>query len=258
MKKLLIKILKLFRLYQTAKKIKYLIYKNNPSNIEHRKNMLRFYSQFIQKGDLCFDVGANIGNRTEIFIQSGTKVICVEPQRICQKELNKLFGTNPDVTIIAKALGDKEGYADMAICDDEPTVSTMSDKWRNEGRFTNDYKWTQIQKIPVTTLDTLIEQYGLPKFCKIDVEGFELQVLKGLTKPIPFISFEFTREFFDDAMECINHLCSIGSAEFNCSTGESMELLLETWVKPDELCSKLQEIDNPLLWGDIYARFCIT
>ena len=30
------------------------------------KNRIAFYSQFIKKGDLCFDIGANIGNRTDI------------------------------------------------------------------------------------------------------------------------------------------------------------------------------------------------
>jgi hypothetical protein len=130
----------------------------------------------------------------------------------------------------------------------------MSNKWKTDGRFSKVYKWTKTQQVPITTLDSLIRLYGLPTFCKIDVEGFEESVLKGLTKPIRFISFEFTREFFDDAKKCINHLLSIAPVEFNCSIGESMELLLPDWVTPKKLYEKLDSLEDELLWGDIYAR----
>jgi hypothetical protein len=131
----------------------------------------------------------------------------------------------------------------------------MSSKLKNEGRFSKDHKWTTQKKVSVTTLDNLILSYGLPRFCKIDVEGFEESALKGLTKPIPFISFEFTREFFDDAKKCINHLLSLAYVEFNCSLGESKKFLFQKWISPDELYEKIADLDDPLLWGDIYARF---
>lgn len=255
MNKLIIKLLKSLKLYYTAKTVKHSIDRHAWWNIHHRKKSLQFYSQFIRKGDLCFDVGANMGNRTEIFLELGAKVVCIEPQQFCLQYLYKLFGNNKDVIIVAKAVADREGYAELAICEDASTISTMSNKWKNEGRFSKDYKWTTNQKVITTSLDALIVQYGLPVFCKIDVEGFEESVLKGLTKPIPFISFEFTREFFHDAKQCINHLLSIGPVEFNCSIGESMELVFSTWATSNELYEKLDSIEDELLWGDIYAKF---
>jgi len=159
-----------------------------------------------------------------------------------------------DVIIVNKALGDYEGYGEIDICEEEPTISTMSNKWKYDGRFSKDYKWETKQQVIVTTLDSLIALYGLPKFCKIDVEGFEESVLRGLTVPIPFISFEFTREFFDDAKKCINHLLSISSAKFNCSIGESMELLFPDWTTPKELYEKIDSLEDEFLWGDIYAK----
>lgn len=252
---MIIKLLKSLKLYSAAKTVKHSIDRYTPWNIRHRKEALQFYSQFIRKGDLCFDVGAYIGNKTEILLELGAKVVCIEPQQVCLQHLYKLFGNNKDVIIVAKAVADREGYAELAICEDAPAISTMSDRWQNEGRFSKDHKWTTTQEVPTTTLDALIVQYGLPVFCKIDVEGFEEPVLKGLTKPIPFISFEFTREFFRDAKQCINHLLSIGPVEFNCSIGKSMKLLFPTWVTPNELYEKLDSLEDVLLWGDIYAKF---
>jgi FkbM family methyltransferase len=222
-------------------------------NNQHK--MLDFYSLFIKEGDLCFDVGANIGNRTEIFLKLGAKVVCIEPQDFNIQKLNKLYGHDKNVTILNKGIADKNGQMELHICEDSNEISTMSEKWMNKGRFARDYEWTKTQIVEVITLDDLINQYGMPKFCKIDVEGFEYPVLKGLTQKIPYLSFEFTREFFDDSKKCIDHLLSIGSAEFNCSIGESYKLLLPSWVAPEELYEKLNRRKGKYLWGDIYCKF---
>lgn len=253
MKNSIIKLLKLFKLYSVARAVKHLI--DHYQNIRYHKAALHLYSEFIRKGDLCFDVGANIGNRTKLFLEIEAKILCVEPQQVCLQHLYKLFKNNRDVIIVAKAITDREGYAEISICEEAPELSTLSDKWKNEGRFSKDFKWTTTQKVPTTTLDTLIEQYGLPVFCKIDVEGFEVSILKGLTKPIPVISFEFTREFFNDTKQCIDLISNLGPVEFNCALGEKMKLLFPTWVEPIELYKKLDSLSNKNLWGEIYAKF---
>jgi len=256
-RRLLITLLKLLKLYSAAKTVKLLMIHSVPRYLPHKREMLEFYSQFIKKGDLCFDVGANVGRFTKIFLELGARVVCVEPQEACLQQLYRLFGDNKKVIIVGKALGELEGEGELMMSEEAPTISTMSSKWKNEGRFSKDHKWTKTQKVPITTLDALILSYGLPKFCKIDVEGFEEPVLKGLTKPMPVISFEFTREFFDDAKKCINHLLSIGQVKFNCSLGESMKFLFQKWVTPDELYEKIDQLEDERLWGDIYAKFSV-
>jgi FkbM family methyltransferase len=249
----LIKLLKSFKLYSSVRAMRLWMTHANLRAAYHHRHTVEFYSQFIRKGDLCFDVGANVGKFTSAFLELGAKVVCVEPQDVCLKQLYKSFGVNRGVIIVGKAVGEHEGYGELLICEEAPTISTMSDRWTNEGRFSKNYKWTKTRKVPVTTLDALIQTYGRPKYCKIDVEGFEEPALKGLTKPVPLLSFEFTREFFDDAKKCIDHLLSIGRVKFNCSLGESMQFLFQKWVTPDELYKRMDE--GKLLWGDIYARF---
>ena len=216
--------------------------------------MAQFFSQFIECGDLCFDVGANEGKFTEVFLGLGAKVVCVEPQKTCVKQLQKKFGHNPNVKIVGKALGSSEGYGELVICERATTISTMSPQWIKEGPFSKSHEWTKTEKVNVTTLDKLIETYGLPKFCKIDVEAFELQVLKGLSRPIPFISFEFHSEFLDEAKECIEYLPRLGQAKFNFVLEESMQFLFPKWMSMKELYKELSEMSKPLLWGDIYVH----
>ena len=222
--------------------------------VRQKEALRAFYCRFVRSQDLCFDVGANMGNRTEVLLDLGTRMICIEPQPICVKRLRKRFGKNENVVIVEAALGEKEGEGELAVCEQEPTISTMSQRWRSEGRFAGKNAWAKTVPVAVTTLDGLIERYGTPAFCKIDVEGFEVSVLKGLSQPIPIISFEFTREFFSDARSCIDHLLSIGPVAFNASFGESMTLLWEKWVDPGELYGRLEAEEDPLLWGDIYAK----
>jgi len=254
MRKHFIKAVRSLRNYSSSETVNRFLNACLSRNMLNHIKMLDFYSQFITKEDLCFDVGANYGNRTEIFLGLGAKVVCIEPQQSCLRKLRRLFQKHKDVIIVDKALGDHEGYGEINICEEEPTISTMSDKWKYDGRFSNNYKWEKRQQVAITTLENLIALYGLPKFCKIDVEGFEKSVIRGLTTPIPFISFEFTREFFDDSKKCISHLSSIATAVFNCSIGESMELLFPEWVISERLYEKIDSLEDELLWGDIYVK----
>jgi hypothetical protein len=105
----------------------------------------------------------------------------------------------------------------------------------------------------------LIKKFGVPHFIKIDVEGFELNVLKGLNHPVKYLSFEYTvPECKQQIYECISVLTSKSqdnSVEFNYSIGESMEWALARWLSTDEMVALVQstEFDNTG-FGDIYVR----
>ena len=79
--------------------------------------------------------------------------------------------------------------------------------------------------MPLTTLDVLIERHGLPRFVKIDVEGFEDEVLAGLTRPLPALSFEFTTIQREVAYAAIERLVRGAPYAFNAVLGESQELV---------------------------------
>jgi FkbM family methyltransferase len=240
------KILTMLRLYRLYGRVRYGPYHDVSE---------RFYSQFIAEGDLCFDIGANMGSRTDIFIALGATSVAVEPQDQCLEHLRLKYRNNRGVIMVPKAVGEKEGEAQMMLCD-LPSMSSLSKKWiegiRAGGRVGN-YHWETSAKVSVTTLDRLIEQYGIPAFCKIDVEGFELQVLKGLTRPIQTISFEYNPEFSDEAIACTKYLCGMGMKWFNYSIGESMRLSLAEWVTSGEMCDILINFPDKTIHSDVYA-----
>jgi FkbM family methyltransferase len=212
-----------------------------------------FYAGLINPGDLCFDIGAHVGYRTDMFLKLGANVVCVEPQPKCIRVLAGKYRSNSKVVLVPKGLAAKTGTMSLSICEAADTISTFSAEWK-AGRF-RQYRWDYNVEVPVTTLDNLIREYGVPQFCKIDVEGFECEVLKGLSRAIRMISFEFTREFFRNAQWCVNYLETFGECEFNYSQGESMEFAMQDWVNGVTLCENIVHTPDDLLWGDIYGRF---
>lgn len=212
-----------------------------------------FYSRLLKPGDLCFDVGANSGSKTKIFLELGARVVCIEPQPNCVDVLKSTYRNDSNVVIVPKGLATQPGRRSLSICRSADAISTFSEKWKT-GRFRS-YAWEPAVDVPVTTIDALIQEFGSPKFCKIDVEGFEYEVLRGLSSPISFIAFEFTREFINDAMLCIEYLGSLGSADFNYALGETPALFLSDWTDRSTLFESIERNTDDLLWGDIYVRF---
>lgn len=209
-------------------------------------------SSLIPDNAVIYDVGANIGDKTEDFLKlNASLVVAVEPQSSCISKLKNRFQDNNQVVIVPLCLNESEDSLNLSICTDAPTISTCSDEWK-KGRFSN-YKWDKKEVVEATTLDHLIECYGAPYYCKIDVEGFEYSVLKGLHQPLPLISIEFTKEFFDTTKKSIQYLKDLGMSKFNFSIGESPFLYLPDFVDAETLIDTILQIQDTLLWGDIYA-----
>jgi FkbM family methyltransferase len=215
---------------------------------------VRFYSTFVKSGDLCFDVGANLGTRTEAFLRLRARVVAIEPQDYCIGMLRKKYGNNMNVHLVQAVLGEREGESELMICSAH-TLSSISNGWiqavRESGRFSQ-YRWDRKVTVPMLTLDKLITEYGAPAFCKIDVEGAESQVLRGLHIPLTAISVEYTPEFLQSSLDSIDQLQRLGSYLYNYGVGEPTHLELNEWVSSDEMKSTLQR--QPLTgWGDVYA-----
>jgi FkbM family methyltransferase len=212
------------------------------------------YGRFVETGDVVLDIGANVGNRTATFIELGARVIAVEPQPSCAARLRERFGEA--VTVVEAVAGPTVGEAELLVADYH-TLATLSREWIDEvkasGRF-EEFTWRGRLRVPMTTLDELIATYGSPSFCKIDVEGYELGVIEGLSMPVPALSFEFTFELLDSRVACVDRLSALGMTRFNFSVGESMRLSRKRWVSADEMREFLRSTPRDAgFFGDVYA-----
>lgn len=225
---------------------------------EEDEKRSRFYQQFVTKGCLVIDVGANLGNRAKVFSKLGAVVVAIEPQTKCANFLQSVFQNTDGFHLIRKALGGSVGEGEIMISDSH-TLSSLSSDWintiKNSGRF-SDYEWNKKETVLIDTLDNIIDQFSIPAFIKIDVEGFENEVLSGLSKPFQALSIEFAPEFMENTFKCIEHLVQIGECEFQMSIGESMEFDLPDWVKIEEIKKVLMEVPSDA-FGDLYVKLNI-
>lgn len=215
-----------------------------------------FYGQFIKSGDLVFDVGANKGNRTVIFLDLGAKVVAVEPQKECYEHLTKRFGNK--IELVKLGLGEAESTATMYVSGSTLISSFSKDHvdQMQEDRFKG-AAWGKTIEVKMTTMDKLIEKHGVPAFCKVDVEGYEYDVLKGLSQPVGAMSLEYiVPENTQVLVDCLTHLNKLGKIECNFSYGETMKFNLTEWKTGQEMIDYVQTkefIDTS--YGDVYIRF---
>ncbi len=225
-------------------------------NRQHGPAMDRLYRQFVQPGDLVFDIGAHVGDRIASFRRLQARVVAVEPQPALVKTLRLLYRRDPNVTIEATAVGRQPGFVELSVNLDNPTVSTASADFIAAAAGAPGWvgqTWSKRMRVSVTTIDALIAQHGMPAFIKIDVEGFEAEALAGLTQPVEALSFEFTTIQRDVALACIEHCMALGYARFNASLGESQNLLHAGWIGGSAIARWLAELRHEANSGDIYA-----
>jgi FkbM family methyltransferase len=220
------------------------------------RRLRRFYSQFVGRGALCFDVGAHAGNRVRCWRALGAQVVAVEPQPDFVRILKWLYGRDRHVAIVPVALGRSAGHAELLVSERTPTVTTLSQDWvesvQRDPRF-GGVEWSRGARVPVHTLDELIARFGVPEFIKIDVEGFEAEVLAGLATPVRALSFECLPTARNVALDCIDRLTALGRYRYNWSPGESHRLAEPRWLDAERMRALIASLPPTAPSGDVYA-----
>jgi FkbM family methyltransferase len=222
-----------------------------------RRRMTRLYGQFLGPGDVGFDIGAHVGSRVGAWRKLGARVVAVEPQPDCLRVLRLFYGRDRDVTIVPQAVGAKAGRARLAVSSATPTVSSMSQDWiesvTTDHRFSR-IRWDSAVEVEVVTLDDLIARYGMPAFVKVDVEGFEFDVLAGLSHPVPALSFEYLPPAHDAALAVLDSVQQLGEYRYNYSPIETMRLASDEWLDAAALAGLLDRYRPLGRSGDVYAK----
>lgn len=213
-----------------------------PRTISRQRKEVDFYRSFLSSCDLIFDIGANDGHKAAAFLKLADKVVCCEPDNLNFKILQVRFRRRKKrVFIEEKALSSTPGLVEFYIHHPGSAFNTLSRKWKNLLEADNKKKWNEkisfsdVVKTESTTLDMLINKYGVPDFIKIDVEGSEPLVLKGLTRPVACLSFEtLLPDYIAEMRDCLSTVNKLDHlAIYNIARDE--KLLLPRYVSKTEL-----------------------
>jgi FkbM family methyltransferase len=218
--------------------------------------MDRLYARFIKRGGLAMDIGSHVGDRIGAFLRCGARVVALEPQPDCARVIQALYGRRKDVTLVPAACGPKVGMLKLLVNSNNPTVTTASRDFVKAADGAGGWEgqvWDREISVPVTTLDQLVATHGVPAFVKIDVEGFEADVLSGLTRPLPALSFEFTTIQRDVALSCLDLLARLGPYRFDVALGESQQLTFGRPIDRDAMAAHIASLPHAANSGDVYA-----
>lgn len=233
--------------------------RRNPYRYHKHLAELAFYRNVLFKHadamNLIFDVGANVGDKSAVFSKLARKVVAFEPTERLYLSLKKRF-RNTNVEVMNYALGSTVGKLDFFEVPDNAAYNSLSRKHIDTiipTRNIASESVIQTKKIQVEQIDHFIDQYGVPDYIKIDVEGYEFEVLKGLKTAVPLISFEANLPDFHDESICIlEYLDGLASDKYvyNFTYGESF--ILDQFVRKPEAIEVLAGINTQCV--EIYAK----
>lgn len=227
-------------------------------NPRTRSAWRRLYRELLSPGDYAFDIGAHLGTRARAMRSAGARVVALEPQSPFARFLRLTLPD--DIVFVEAAAGSEETEAEMAVSTRHPTVSSLRTDFVTGAATAHGFdhvRWDSHQRVRVVTLDGLIQKHGLPAYIKIDVEGFELEVLGGLSHPVPMISVEYLPGFPHLTHAVLDRLAELGDYHFNPVVGEGARFLWSQWRDVHSVRAWLDTMTPEARSGDLFARLVL-
>jgi FkbM family methyltransferase len=175
-------------------------------------------------------------------------------QEILKQSFLKYRLAPKPVVIVGKAVSDHRGKETMWVEQPGSAMNTLNPKWvdtlrHDPSRFGTRLDFGAKQEVETITLEELIQSHGTPLYVKIDVEGYEASVLRGLRTAVPFVSFEVNLpEFKPEAVQCVELLERVAAnGVFNYTADCVQGLVLERWLPATAFLGYLDSCEDPCI-----------
>ena len=229
-----------------------LIYEHFPGRT---RRMTEFYRGIVEAGDLCFDVGAHLGNRARVLAALGCRVVAVEPHPYLAGYLRKKFVADSSVLVEENAVAATAGVATLYHAPHNLTISSLKLDWPETlaGRPSKTRGFSEGVTVAAVTLGDLIAKHGVPKYLKLDIEGADVEVLSTLTAPLDIVSFEHVPHLHAQTAQAVAILEKLAPYRFNYFPRETHRFELASVVSGDALLEALRQPAARKWSSDVFA-----
>jgi len=163
-----------------------------------------------------FDLGCHMGEDSDLYLRKGFQVVAVEANPTLANMIKSKFSeqiNRGQFTLVEKAIAETEGTIDFYVNSRSTILGTIRNEWADR----DDAEYITKITVPSTRFSSLILNFGLPYYLKIDIEGADLLCLEELQqfadKP-KFISFESNRRSISSLKTEIGLLKKLGYTKF--------------------------------------------
>ena len=201
---------------------------------------------------LFFDIGSHIGLWSIANMPNAKTIVSVEASPTTFKQLVKNISENKNIVALNYAVCNNN-CQDITFYEAEAnTLSTLNKEWltSSESRFHN-MRYGIIQ-CKTTTIDKLIESFGMPELIKIDVEGGEYDCVSSLTKKTKSLCFEWASE----TIKCLDYLHELGFTHFYIQYKDDYTFRPSVQLYTTDMNKIKQELSNTIPrdhWGMIWC-----
>lgn len=233
--------------YQPARRVYRAL---RPQNAREASLLCRQLERFDLGNRLVFDIGANIGAVSEALLVQGARVVAVEPNVSLLSEIEARRPTGGDLVVVGAAVSSMASIVKLHISK-HTGLSSLRPDWSetNQARF-----------VPAVTVSELVRTFGRPYYIKVDVEGHELDVVRGMRECVPLLSFEFHMDDrVTEAVEVLRQYATLGAFEANVLLEGAADFAFSDWISSLEFEACLRRLcqserERRLAYGQVFLR----